>query len=297
MENNVIVLYCNVGDIFFECTLDNGFFLPEVIVTDTHVHSCFELHIVGKGEIVLNDAENNAAVKVNRDTAALISPGVYHSSHRLPEMADEEIRRYALRIRIEELQDSKSGVSLYHEFTKKIGIEDSSIRTLKIKETFSDIECLYEEMMNGLIKGRLLSEVYFKKCMTELVMSVCDCNSKCNDLYIAHNSAVINRRKEEIESFFNKYFGDAYLNVDMLAKYMKLSVRHVKRIMGEYYGATFKEMLIDVRLNKAKSLLVRSDMTIENIAMAVGYDSVNGFNAAFKKKYGITPGKYRTDKK
>ena len=47
---------------------------------------------------------------------------------------------------------------------------------------------------------------------------------------------------------------------------------------------------------KRKALLKSSNMTVENIAMSVGYQNVEHFNRLFKKAYDMTPMQFRNQK-
>ena len=52
-------------------------------------------------------------------------------------------------------------------------------------------------------------------------------------------------------------------------------------------------MLTETRLVRASKLLLSTEKPIEAIAYDVGYRSFSAFLAAFKKRYGTTPAKYR----
>lgn len=61
-------------------------------------------------------------------------------------------------------------------------------------------------------------------------------------------------------------------------------------------GEKFIDYLNNVRINKAKELLEKSDRKMYQIAKAVGYDNVKYFFRIFKKKTGMTPEQYRIQK-
>ena len=52
-------------------------------------------------------------------------------------------------------------------------------------------------------------------------------------------------------------------------------------------------MLQKARFRKATELLVRTDMSIDEIAIAVGYENQSYFYRRFKEIYGMTPRKYK----
>ena len=55
----------------------------------------------------------------------------------------------------------------------------------------------------------------------------------------------------------------------------------------------FGDILKDIRMKKARSMLKSSSATVESIAESVGYQNVEHFNRTFKKLYNITPVQYR----
>ena len=49
-------------------------------------------------------------------------------------------------------------------------------------------------------------------------------------------------------------------------------------------------------MKKARALLKSSNMTVENVALSVGYQNVEHFNRLFKKAYNMTPIQFRNEK-
>lgn len=62
-------------------------------------------------------------------------------------------------------------------------------------------------------------------------------------------------------------------------------------------GFTFQELLQRRRFQKAVMLLIETDLPIEEIAVAVGYENQSYFYRQFKERYGMTPRKYRLEHK
>lgn len=82
-----------------------------------------------------------------------------------------------------------------------------------------------------------------------------------------------------------------------LAEHFHLSEPYLSKYIRDKSGKTFGELLINIRLKKAKTLLKNGNMTVENVAMAVGYPNVEHFNRMFKKRMGMTPVQYRKGEK
>ena len=60
-------------------------------------------------------------------------------------------------------------------------------------------------------------------------------------------------------------------------------------------NTTFRALLNDYRIGKAKYLLDSGTDSIANIAYECGYDSLVSFNRNFKKLTGLTPSQYRIE--
>ncbi len=73
----------------------------------------------------------------------------------------------------------------------------------------------------------------------------------------------------------------------------QFSYTTLSKITKRYIGRTPVQYMTDIRLTKASALLKRTSQTIETIADAVGYSDLSIFFKAFKKYYGMPPGKYR----
>lgn len=63
----------------------------------------------------------------------------------------------------------------------------------------------------------------------------------------------------------------------------------LKKGFKQLYGITIFEFLLEARMEKARRLLIESDMTVHAIAIGVGYKNISSFTVAFKKKFGILP--------
>lgn len=89
-----------------------------------------------------------------------------------------------------------------------------------------------------------------------------------------------------------------YLDVTLedLSEKFYLSKPYLSKYIKEKSGVTFGETVKHVRMKKARALLKSTNMTVENIALSVGYQNVEHFNRLFKKAYKMTPVQYRNSK-
>ena len=108
----------------------------------------------------------------------------------------------------------------------------------------------------------------------------------------------VNECKDERMVEIMNYIQANYLDVslDDLAEKFFLSKPYLSKYIKEKSGMTFGDLVKKIRMKKAKALLKSSNMTVENIAMSVGYQNVEHFNRLFKKAYDMTPMQFRNQK-
>ena len=70
----------------------------------------------------------------------------------------------------------------------------------------------------------------------------------------------------------------------------------ISKLVKKHTNMTFKELLQEKRLNKAKQLLNETDISIVEIISLVGYENLTYFYKIFKEKYGYTPKDFRKHK-
>lgn len=83
------------------------------------------------------------------------------------------------------------------------------------------------------------------------------------------------------------------LSIPELAKQVGYSRSHLRLIFSQATGKGILHHFLEMRIDKARRLLLDTNLTIDEIAYEVGFRSYRSFRAAFVKKVGICPGKFR----
>jgi AraC-like DNA-binding protein len=81
-----------------------------------------------------------------------------------------------------------------------------------------------------------------------------------------------------------------------LAKMFNYSEAYFSRLIKEYTGSTFSDIIRNIRIRRAAELLLNPNISIEEIVETVGYSDTSHFYRSFKKYYGMTPIDYRNNK-
>lgn len=292
--NESVNLRCMCEDILFECFLDKGFFSPALMQFEPHLHAQYEIHIVEKGEYILEELHKEKRNVLKEGMIAVIPPNCYHNTFFENEETYERINvsRYVLRIDFSKAKNAICNIALHEKF------KDIMVNSCRDVFIFDSVEatdaarCLYNELRKTDSLSQIKVNAYLKLCMTDIIYDL------MKSLYKSDTSPVSKRnnessRKNEIERFVEENYDKSDLRAEMLEKHLNLSKRHTIRIMNEYYGMPFNKFLINFRLARAEKFLLRTNMTIEKISEIVGYESVTGFFIAFKKKYGMSPSDFR----
>jgi len=95
--------------------------------------------------------------------------------------------------------------------------------------------------------------------------------------------------------YIHKYYKTASLTE--LAGMLNQSVSGMSRLIKKKSGYSFKELLQRKRFQQAILLLCRTDLTINDIVVAVGYENKSYFYRQFKEKYNASPKEYREEHK
>ncbi|MCH8524748.1 MAG: response regulator [Balneolales bacterium] len=125
-----------------------------------------------------------------------------------------------------------------------------------------------------LLKTRNLLSFYVQRI--KLSMEVSD-----------HELAQIDGLKERVAAFITQNITDTDLSVDSLAREFKQSRRSFYRNIQIETGMTPAEFIREVRLTVAQNLVHGKDkMSLDELAVAVGYKSSSGFKRAYKQRFG-----------
>lgn len=83
------------------------------------------------------------------------------------------------------------------------------------------------------------------------------------------------------------------VTLDDAARHLDVSREHLARAFRKQTGQTLFAMLQQIRLERAKSLLLGSGLSIAETAAAAGFSSLPLFSRTFQARFGISPRRYR----
>lgn len=99
--------------------------------------------------------------------------------------------------------------------------------------------------------------------------------------------------KRAVEHVHSHYM-DKDLTVEALSQELHVSAAYFSTVFKRETGKSFINYLTDYRMEKAIRLLMEEEEKTYIIAESVGYSDPNYFSYAFKKKFGMSPSKYKS---
>ncbi|MES2279733.1 MAG: AraC family transcriptional regulator [Bacteroidota bacterium] len=100
------------------------------------------------------------------------------------------------------------------------------------------------------------------------------------------------RRIVQAKLYMDSNYQEA-IDLHAIADQAYFSRYHFIRLFSKIYGKTPHQYLTGVRMEKAK-LLLQTDLPVQQVCFAVGFDSIGSFTSLFKRYTAATPAQYRT---
>ena len=290
----------NERDFFLDFDIENarimitnsgGFFLNRYTHNDNgkvHSHNFYEFHIVLEDKALLETSVGN--YPLNECQACVLPPLLIHKAIT-PAPA---CVRMSFCFSFED-NKKKSEFDAYAHISKVFGelgavtmIEDATKLADVLKATLPEFYT-QDSYQDYKLRG------YFTVFITELISAVererglvqnrtKSAKYKDNDLHTLTRSII----EEYTAIHFN-------LNPSLseLAELIHFSTKQTARLFEKSFGTTFKQHIIQLRINSAKYLLTNTDLSVEEISAKVGYSSYNGFYRVFSSETGVAPLEYR----
>ena len=109
---------------------------------------------------------------------------------------------------------------------------------------------------------------------------------------IGGSDGVIEQLRETIE----RDYANADLTLDRLSFQYRYNSKYISRRFRKIYGVSFSDCLVSCRMRHACILLDETNMTVREIAFAVGYRDSLYFSKVFRRIMKTSPSEYRENK-
>lgn len=176
-------------------------------------------------------------------------------------------------------------------------IEERSLPVNLLKFLLSDIR-------NTLLKARFALPTNVD---SEIVKSIDERFNEhfsfrlCEDIALTLCRLFTNTEEDDtlastIEKYILKNYKDPSLCLNKISDEFQISESYFSHMFKEKTGVNFSTYLENIRINEAARLIRDTDISLNELYIAVGYNNANTFRRAFKKIYGVTPSTLRENK-
>lgn len=258
------------------------FALSQTRPEGAHGHDFIELVYITAGDSL--QLVDGAEYQVRRGDLIFINYGATHAfvpkdGFRyinicfLPELLSEAItRENALALlsltAFDELRQERNGGKLSFRDAEREEVE------------FILSAMLRHRQQNGLYADRIL-EHYLNILLTKMLQAASQALPESGDLW------------EELEQYIGDNLQEA-LSLEVLASRCFYNPSYFSRIFKQKMGCSFSEYIRDKRISEAKRLLRETDLSMEEIAVAVGYSDRSAFHHVFSRCVEMSPKEYRS---
>ncbi len=245
---------------------------------DYHCHSAVEVILPDRGESVYQTQEEVYRVKPGE--VLILPSGCMHSLTESP-----ETKRYLLLFEPNPLMNLRDISSISAMMQQPIYLTaDSELADGAKQILYQVVTCYFqkEPLWNTVCYSYLL-QLYALLGRHYLEIAGPQHPSRHSIDPAIMNSAI---------TFINEHYMDE-MSLEDAALFAGFSKYYFSRMFKQFSGISFSEYLTRKRLNVATDLLVRTDQSIREIALASGFGSMATFNRIFRAQKNCTPSQYR----
>ncbi|GGF92055.1 putative HTH-type transcriptional regulator YtdP [Paenibacillus albidus] len=272
--------------------------LKELLATEDSLYLTIAVSPVYSGETSFTDAYNNLSMllgerRLNGETQIIVEPRASPSKsfhlkvthgdelHNLLQSGSEEAVFAWLDRQLEQLRHKDAAAEDFRAFA--LGAAEQTGKTvMKLNVPQAEAERLSPPP--GEPFATFHSTQQYREWLHDLVRPVLAAIRSTSETRDPVISFVLD--------YLDKHCGED-INLNLVADKLNLTPGYLSSIFKEKTGINFSEYLNNLRIERAKELLMNLDLLIQDIALQVGYQNVNSFIRMFKRSSGLTPGEYR----
>ncbi len=237
--------------------------------------------IVGTGgTIYINDVEPVSGGKLQfggEDESAFVQAIKFGPEEKIEEAVQQIVKR---------MSDARVHVRQYQAYVLSVAncmIQLTQQYDLNLEEIFADDPLGLDPFT---VIQQALNRDNFSRWLYQAALKINGAMNRERD-----NTA--RQVMEKAKQYIMDNYQDPDLSVEQICRYLHMSPAYFSTMFKKATGQTYIAYLTEIRLNKAVELLNMTDDKTYVIASKVGYQEQNYFSYVFKKRFGVSPTKFR----
>ena len=240
-----------------------------------HWHESIELLFVLAGTVNIFYGDKGTVLK--KDDILLINSNTIHELH------SDDCVLIALQVKLDKFGLNKHVTqNLYFDCDSTK--ENNPEQFIEIKRIISSI------LHSGADKNEM--SIFRNRSLAFLLLSELVENFKTVKPSYEQGTEKYLERLTEILEYINEHYQEQ-ITLNSLSDAVHLSSPYLSTFFEKYMGVNFSTYYTDLRLEKATGQLLRTDESIESVAIENGFADPRSFTRAFRKKYNMLPSEYR----
>lgn len=249
----------------------------KTVLTEPHDHNYCEYFLITSGSII--HEVNGIVQNLKTGDMVFIRPHDYHNYRISDEKGCNMI--------------NVSFKTEYFENIKKY-FEKTALDDMFTADTPPTITLLPSQISALKRKHNMLNVCHDCEALTTLLRTlICDVFA---EFIISYSNQLQSGSEKWLQSVLNQMNTPENIceGLPALLRYSGFSHGHLCRIMKEKTGITPNQYITELRLRYAANLLTSTDRDILAVSLQLGFSSLSHFITIFKRKYGVSPSKYRS---
>ena len=257
-----------------------------------HKHNYIEFNYVYKGK--LTEIIHNKKITLEKGEIIFLNKDIIHSIEKSSN--DDIIINFIIKPEFFDfiLNLSESDNIIFSFLLKSIYLNKNNkgeYLYFKVSDE-KGIQEILEKIIIEIYEPNIMSSTTIKLLVGLLIVELI---KKPNNIEVYSEDNYDNLIMIEVLKYIDKNYTNATLFE--IAKTLKQPHYKISKLVKKQTNMTFKELLQEKRLNKAKQLLNETDISVVEIIYFVGYENLTYFYKIFKEKYGYTPKNYKSIEK
>ena len=213
------------------------------------------------------------------------------AQYSYPEKLEKEILD---SIRLHRLDKAEEKTATFFEEIKSLSVDGILMSVSRLVYTSLKTIAEIEKTNNNVLDFKeFQAELEHTDTLTQMQERVCDIfrgfiekkSNGCVSARLEH--------AQDTKKIIEKEYGDCNLSPEWLSLRLNLSVNYLREVFKECTGISLSNYITVFRCEKAKAMLIDTNMRVSEISHKIGLENQNYFYTLFKKHTGFTPALYR----
>ena len=235
----------------------------------------------------------------------ILGPNQIITAEQVHGSRSEPVPRAEQGARARVIREFRNGSSAGTETAIRELIELYRTTRLSMKECFVGIQRLLADLLSALeslgvhhsqvpeVASDPFGRLTEMKTLEDIERWFCELQLSARAVLARQQRQQSAAKAVEAEDYIQAHYAEPELSLTALCRVLSISKSYFSPMFKAHTGMTFVEYLTNLRMDRAKELLILTDMKGYEVAERVGFTDAHYFSLTFRKQTGVSPTEYR----